>query len=75
MLAAPAVRREGTVMKLKSLFLLVPATVVLCNLGAQADVSYSKIGVWSVAYLEVGNLMVAVQQHSSRIRRLHVKIL
>jgi serine protease Do len=29
---------------------------VLCNFGAQADVSYSKIGVWSVAYLEVGNL-------------------
>ena len=29
---------------------------VLCNFGAQADVPYSKIGVWSVAYLEVGNL-------------------
>ena len=29
---------------------------VLCNFGAQADVSYSKIGVWSVAYLEMGNL-------------------
>jgi serine protease Do len=29
---------------------------VLCNFGAQADVSYSKVGVWSVAYLEVGNL-------------------
>src|SRR5215831_356252 len=29
---------------------------VLCNLGAQADVPYSKIGRWSVAYLEVGNL-------------------
>jgi len=28
----------------------------LCNFGAQADVSYSKVGVWSVAYLEVGNL-------------------
>jgi S1-C subfamily serine protease len=29
---------------------------VLCNFGAQADVPYSKIGGWSVAYLEVGNL-------------------
>jgi serine protease Do len=29
---------------------------VLCNFGAQADVSYSTVGVWSVAYLEVGNL-------------------
>jgi hypothetical protein len=29
---------------------------VLCNSGAQADVPYSKIGGWSVAYLEVGNL-------------------
>src|SRR5262245_51305456 len=29
---------------------------VLCNFGAQADVPYSKIGVWLVAYLEVGNL-------------------
>jgi S1-C subfamily serine protease len=29
---------------------------VLCNFGAQADVSYSKVGVWSVTYLEVGNL-------------------
>ncbi len=29
---------------------------VLCNFGAQADVLYSKIGGWSVAYLEVGNL-------------------
>src|SRR5262249_31301127 len=29
---------------------------VLRNFGAQADVSYSKVGVWSVAYLEVGNL-------------------
>jgi S1-C subfamily serine protease len=29
---------------------------VLCTFGAQADVSYLKIGVWSVAYLEVGNL-------------------
>jgi len=29
---------------------------ILCNFGAQADVSYSKVGVWSVAYLEVGNL-------------------
>src|SRR6516225_9644945 len=29
---------------------------VLCNFGAQADVSYSKVGVWSVAYLEMGNL-------------------
>jgi serine protease Do len=30
--------------------------LVLCNFGAQADVPYSKIGGWSVAYLEVGNL-------------------
>jgi serine protease Do len=29
---------------------------VLCNFAAQANVPYSKIGVWSVAYLEVGNL-------------------
>src|SRR5258708_27393153 len=29
---------------------------VLCNFGAQAEVFYSKIGGWSVAYLEVGNL-------------------
>jgi hypothetical protein len=30
---------------------------VLCNSGAQADViAYSKIGWWSVVYLEVGNL-------------------
>ena len=29
---------------------------VLYNVGAQADVPYSKIGRWSVAYLEVGNL-------------------
>jgi hypothetical protein len=29
---------------------------ILYNFGAQADVSYSKVGVWSVAYLEVGNL-------------------
>src|SRR5262245_11550623 len=30
---------------------------VLCNSGAQANVvHYSKIGGWSVAYLEVGNL-------------------
>jgi hypothetical protein len=30
---------------------------VLCNFGAQADVvPYSRIGGWSVAYLEVGNL-------------------
>jgi serine protease Do len=29
---------------------------VVCNFGAQANVPYSKIGVWSVAYLEVGNL-------------------
>jgi len=29
---------------------------VLCNFNAQADVSYSKVGAWSVAYLEVGNL-------------------
>src|SRR5215472_6316330 len=30
---------------------------VLCNFGAQADVVfYSKVGWWSVAYLEVNNL-------------------
>jgi S1-C subfamily serine protease len=29
---------------------------VLCNFAAQADEHYSKIGGWSVAYLEVGNL-------------------
>jgi hypothetical protein len=29
---------------------------VLCNFDAQANIPYSKIGVWSVAYLEVGNL-------------------
>src|SRR5262245_19928605 len=30
---------------------------ILCNFGAQAeDVFYSKIGEWSVVYLEVGNL-------------------
>ena len=30
---------------------------VLCNFGVQADiVPYSKIGWWSVAYLEVNNL-------------------
>src|SRR5262245_29866337 len=29
---------------------------VLCSFGAQADVPYSKIGGWSVAYLEVGNV-------------------
>jgi hypothetical protein len=29
---------------------------VLCNFGAQADVSYSKVGVWSVVYREAGNL-------------------
>jgi serine protease Do len=30
---------------------------VLCNFGAQADVTpYSQIGAWSVVYLEVGNL-------------------
>src|SRR6516225_6670688 len=29
---------------------------VLYNVGAQADVPYSNIGRWSVAYLEVGNL-------------------
>jgi hypothetical protein len=29
---------------------------VLCNFVAQANVPYSKIGGWSVAYLEVGNL-------------------
>ena len=35
---------------------LLLSGLVLCNFGAQADVSYSKVGVWSVAYLEVGNL-------------------
>src|SRR5215813_4312510 len=29
---------------------------VLCNFGAQANVPYSKVGVWSVTYLEVDNL-------------------
>jgi hypothetical protein len=29
---------------------------VLCNFAAQADEHYAKIGWWSVAYLEVGNL-------------------
>jgi hypothetical protein len=29
---------------------------VLYSFGAQADVSYSKVGEWLVAYLEVGNL-------------------
>ena len=29
---------------------------VMCNFGAQADVPYSKIGGWSVAYLEVDNV-------------------
>jgi hypothetical protein len=28
----------------------------LCTFGAQANVPYSKIGVWSVAYLELDNL-------------------
>jgi hypothetical protein len=43
---------------------------VLCNFGAQADVHvpYPKIGGWSLEYLEVGNLKVAVQRHSFRIR-------
>ena len=35
---------------------LLLSGLVLCNSGTQADVPYSKIGVWSVAYLEVGNL-------------------
>src|SRR5215831_19616965 len=35
---------------------LLLSALVLCNFGAQADVPYSKIGWWSVAYLEVGNL-------------------
>jgi serine protease Do len=35
---------------------LLLSGLVLCNFGAQADVPYSKIGGWSVAYLEVGNL-------------------
>src|SRR5215831_13717100 len=29
---------------------------LLCNFGARAQVLYSKMGRWSVAYLEVGNL-------------------
>ena len=40
--------------RMASAFLL--SGFVLCNSGAQADVPYSKIGGWSVAYLEVGNL-------------------
>jgi serine protease Do len=40
--------------RMASAFLL--SGFVLCNFGAQADVPYSKIGGWSVAYLEVGNL-------------------
>jgi len=35
---------------------LLLSGLVLCNFGAQADVLYLKIGGWSVAYLEVGNL-------------------
>jgi len=35
---------------------LLLSGVGLCSFGAQADVPYSKIGGWSVAYLEVGNL-------------------
>jgi len=35
---------------------LLLSGLVLCNSGTQADVPYSKIGVWSVAYLEVDNL-------------------
>jgi len=35
---------------------LLLSALVLCNFGAQAQVPYSKIGRWSVAYLEVGNL-------------------
>jgi serine protease Do len=35
---------------------LLLSGLLLCNFGAQADVPYSKIGVWLVAYLEVGNL-------------------
>ena len=46
-------RRTLRGMASKSLLL---SFFVLCDLGAQADVPYSKIGGWSVAYLEVGNL-------------------
>jgi hypothetical protein len=35
---------------------LVLSGSVLCNFGAQANVPYSKIGVWSVAYLELDHL-------------------
>jgi hypothetical protein len=35
---------------------LLLSGLVLCNFSAQADDPYSKIGVWSVAYLKVGNL-------------------
>jgi hypothetical protein len=40
--------------RMASAFLL--GGFILCNFGAQANVPYSKIGWWSVAYLEVGNL-------------------
>jgi serine protease Do len=40
--------------RMASAFLL--GGFVLCNFGAQANVPYSKIGGWSVAYLEVSNL-------------------
>src|SRR5262249_22829017 len=41
---------------------------VLCNFGAQADVPYSKHGVWSVVYREAGNLSgcLAVVQFPDR---------
>jgi serine protease Do len=35
---------------------LVLSGSVFCNFGAQANVPYSKIGVWSVAYLELDHL-------------------
>jgi hypothetical protein len=40
--------------RMASAFLL--GGFVVCNFGAQANVPYSKIGEWAVAYLEVGNL-------------------
>jgi serine protease Do len=41
--------------KTASVLLLLTGSI-LWDFGAQADVPYSKIGVWSVAYREVGNL-------------------
>jgi hypothetical protein len=35
---------------------LLLSGLALCTFGAQANVPYSKIGVWSVAYLELDNL-------------------